>query len=76
MARDGEFQVVRFVHQPVQPAGAIEQRILGVQMEMDKIGMRHGSKLPLLESRVQARDVNNRKIRNSKLEIRKTKKNF
>ena len=29
----GEFQFVRLVHQPVQPAGAIEQGILGVQMQ-------------------------------------------
>ena len=41
----GEFQFLRLVHQPVQTAGAIEQRILGVQMQMDKIGVRHGGSL-------------------------------
>ena len=35
----GKLQVARLVHQRVETAGAIEQRILGVQMEMDKIGM-------------------------------------
>jgi len=29
------------VHQPVQAAGAIEQRILGVQVKMDKVSVRH-----------------------------------
>jgi hypothetical protein len=33
------------VHQPVQPAGAIEQRILGVQMEMNKVRVRHEDSL-------------------------------
>jgi hypothetical protein len=33
------------VHQPVRPAGAIEQRILGVQMEMNKVRVRHGDSL-------------------------------
>ena len=37
----GEFQFVRLFHQPVQAAGPIEQRILGVQMQMNKIGVRH-----------------------------------
>jgi hypothetical protein len=37
--------LMRFVHQPVQPACAIEQGILGVQMQMDKIGVRHGDNL-------------------------------
>ena len=41
----GEFQFMRLVHQPVHPAGAIEQRILGVQMQMDKIGVWHGDSL-------------------------------
>jgi len=36
-----ESQLVRFVDQPVEAAGAIEQRILGVQMEVDKIRVRH-----------------------------------
>ena len=37
----GELQFARLLHQPVQAAGAIEQRILGVQMQMNKIGVRH-----------------------------------
>ena len=41
----GELQLVRLVHQPVQTAGAIEQRILGVQMQMNKFGVRHSSTL-------------------------------
>jgi hypothetical protein len=41
----GKFQFMRLVHQPVQTAGAIEQGILGVQMQMDKIGVRHGGSL-------------------------------
>jgi hypothetical protein len=36
---------MRLVHQPVQPAGAIEQRILGVQMQMNKVRVRHGGSL-------------------------------
>ena len=41
----GEFQFMGLVHQPVQPAGAIEQRILGVQMEMNKVRVRHEGSL-------------------------------
>ena len=37
----GNLQLMRLLHQPVEAAGAIEQRILGVQMEMNKISMRH-----------------------------------
>jgi hypothetical protein len=33
---------MRLVHQPGQPAGAIEQRILGVQMQMNKVRVWHG----------------------------------
>jgi hypothetical protein len=36
---------MRLVHQPVHPAGAIEQRILGVQMKMNKVRVRHGGSL-------------------------------
>jgi hypothetical protein len=36
---------MRLVHQPIQTAGAIEQGILGVQMQMDKLGVRHGDNL-------------------------------
>ena len=41
----GEFQFMGLVHQPVQPAGAVEQRILGVQVEMNKVRVRHGGSL-------------------------------
>jgi hypothetical protein len=34
---------MRLVHQPIHPAGAIEQRILGVQMQMNKVCVRHES---------------------------------
>ena len=36
---------MRLVHQPVHPAGAIEQGILGVQMKMDKIDVWHEESL-------------------------------
>jgi hypothetical protein len=36
-----QLQFVRFFHEPIQSAGAIEQRILAVQMEMNKLGVRH-----------------------------------
>ena len=36
-----KFQLVRLVHQPVQTARPIEQRILGVQVQVDKFGVRH-----------------------------------
>ena len=42
MIRDGErweLQLVRLLHELVQTARAIEQRILGVQVQMDKVGM-------------------------------------
>ena len=41
----GKFQFMRLVHQPVQPAGAIEQGILGVQVQMNKVRVRHGNRL-------------------------------
>jgi|KBSMisStaDraftv2_1062788.scaffolds.fasta_scaffold1091024_2 hypothetical protein len=34
---------MRFVHEPVQTTCAIEQRILGVQVQMNELGMRHSS---------------------------------
>jgi len=48
---------MRLVHQPVQTAGAIEQGILGVQMEMNKIGVRHADNLPSATAPAQGRDV-------------------
>jgi len=41
----GELQFMGLVHQPVQPAGAIEQRILGMEMKMNKVRVRHGHSL-------------------------------
>ena len=35
-----ELQVMGLVHQPVEPASAIKQRVLGVQMQMDKFRVR------------------------------------
>src|SRR5436190_20758898 len=37
-----KLQLMRLLHQPVQTTGPIEQRILGVQMEMNKLSVRHG----------------------------------
>ena len=42
----GKFKFVGLVHQPVKPACAIEQRILGVQMQMNKVSVRHEIILP------------------------------
>jgi hypothetical protein len=36
---------MRLFHQPVQTARTIEQRIFSVQMQVDKIGMRHEDSL-------------------------------
>jgi len=36
---------MRPLHQCVQAASAIEQRILGVQMQVDKISVRHADNL-------------------------------
>ena len=40
-AERGKFQFVRFFHQFVQTAGPIEQGKLAVQMEVNKVGVRH-----------------------------------
>jgi len=37
----GEFQRLRLLHEAVETARPVEQRVLGMQMEMDKIRMRH-----------------------------------
>jgi hypothetical protein len=50
---------MRPLHQFVQPARAIEQRILGVQMKMDKISVRHQIILPFRANPKQAADVHN-----------------
>ena len=36
-----ELQLMRFIHEPVHAASAIEQRILGVNMKMNKVSVRH-----------------------------------
>ena len=54
----GKFQFMRLLHQLVQTAGTIEQRILGVQMEVDKISVRrHRSNLPREVEMKQETDV-------------------
>ena len=55
----GKSQLARFVHQAVQAAGAIEQGILGVQMQMNELGVSHifSTNLPFAIRRQQARDV-------------------
>ncbi len=55
----GELQFMRFFHQPVQPAGAIEQRILGVQMKMNKVRMRHGNRLTLKRRHTKTQSFKN-----------------
>src|SRR5207248_10559364 len=42
----GHSQFMRPLHEPVQTTGAIEQRELRMQMEMNKVGMRHNRNLP------------------------------
>jgi len=37
---------MRFIHQPVQPARSVEQRVFRVQMKMDEVCVRHASTLP------------------------------
>jgi hypothetical protein len=39
-----EFEFVGLVHEAAQLARSIEQGILGVQMQMNKIGVRHDLK--------------------------------
>ena len=34
---------MRFLHEPIQTTCAIEQGILGVQVQMNELGMRHSS---------------------------------
>jgi hypothetical protein len=46
-----------FLAKLVQTAGAIEQRILGVQMQMNEVSVRHGDKLPRRAKPAQGRDV-------------------
>src|SRR5580704_15542562 len=41
--KSGELEFVGTLHEPVEPAGAIEQGILGVQVEMDKVSVRHAA---------------------------------
>src|SRR5438270_886225 len=52
-----ELQLMRLVHEPVQPATPIQQGILRVQMQMNKLRVRHTHKLPSDTPRKQARDV-------------------
>jgi hypothetical protein len=50
---------MRTLHQPVEPAGAIEQRILGVEVKVDKVRVRHGGTLAPGAARAQEGDVHN-----------------
>jgi hypothetical protein len=43
--KGGELEGVRLLHQTIQPARSIEQRILGVKVEMNEFGVRHGARL-------------------------------
>ena len=52
----GELQLTRPLHQTVQAARPIEQRILGVQVQMNKVGVRHEYKLPPAVRAEQERD--------------------
>jgi len=52
-----KLQVARLLHQPIQPAGAIEQGILGVQVQVDKFCVRHESSLGRSRHAGQARDA-------------------
>src|SRR5213075_349013 len=49
--------LVGLVHEPLETAGAIEQRIFGVQMEMDKFGVRHALNLTLTMNRAQGKST-------------------
>jgi hypothetical protein len=53
----GEFHFMGFLHEPVQTARAIEQRVLGVQVQMDKVGVRHRPTLPLRRKGQQGTDI-------------------
>ena len=53
----GEFQRVSLVHQPVEPARSIEQGILGVEVQMDKIRVRHALNLPPFVHVTQGSDI-------------------
>jgi hypothetical protein len=48
---------MRTVHQPVKPAGAIEQRKLGVQVQMDEVSVRHQENLHADDDAAQGRDI-------------------
>src|SRR5262245_14887722 len=49
----GEFEVVGLLHERLEATRAIEQRVFGVQMKMDKIRVRHRSTLTSLNQTVQ-----------------------
>src|ERR1044071_1464061 len=52
-----ESQLMGSLDEPIQTAGSIQQRILRVQMEVNKVRMRHSRKLPLPMRQQQGRDV-------------------
>src|SRR5688572_25615105 len=49
----GETQIASLVHQPIEAAGAVEQRILGVQMKMNEVSVRHRTNLAASKRVVQ-----------------------
>jgi hypothetical protein len=49
--------LVRLVHQSVEAAGAVEQAILRMQMQMDKVRVRHRLNLPLGGTTAQGGDI-------------------
>ena len=53
----GELQVVGLLHQLVEAAGRVEQAVLSVEMEMDKVRVRHRLNLVPRESAEQAGDI-------------------
>src|SRR5882762_8080670 len=55
----GKFQLMRLFHELIQTARPIEQRVLGVQMQMNKLSMRHGANLLSLATPAQAGVIRN-----------------
>ena len=51
---------MRPLHEPVQPAGSIEQRILGVQVKVNKFRVRHSPTLPPRGNQGQAEVIHRR----------------
>ena len=50
-----ELEVVRLVHQLVETTGGVEQAVLGMQMEMDKVRVRHWNKFTVQRNKRASR---------------------